>query len=68
MVFQFDYKKNDKVSTRVVEFDGVMLKDTKGKFYFKGLTLSVNGEAPAHPYSTYLESGIVDDTFICLKE
>lgn len=68
MAFKYKSPKDGKITNRVVEWDLLMLTDKEGKDYFKGLTLSVDGQAPSHPYSTYLESGIVENSMYPIEE
>lgn len=57
----FDYVGRDNVvSRRVVLFDGKLHRSKGGADYFKGETLSVDGQPPKHPYSTYDQSRVVD--------
>lgn len=54
ITISFDYEKNGVKTHRVVKLESSRLeKSAEGKFYFRGETLSVDGQPPKHPYSTY---------------
>lgn len=56
VTLEFDYTgKDGKVTHRIAKMESSQWKETPEKVaYFKGETISVDGQPPKHPYSTYL--------------
>lgn len=63
VTLQFDYVKNGVVSHRVVHVESSVFQlSKKGKAYFKGETLFVDGVPPSHKHSTYSLENIVENS------